>query len=202
MSLYFMLNAQTRTNIMATYEEQLAAMNQQQRDIDEQIKILQDKRQKLLEAAEDLKKNELKSNFGLSKRDTLELRRSLTILGETLVAKNVNYAEVTLVDDEPEQTNCGYSSARTDLYSFSMTCEYVNDFQMGFKYTVQIKTKSPAVRSIIQHMFRQEGPKEEEVLELRDRWTVNWGWNRAIHVVDPLDEETYFDMFNNSRRNT
>jgi hypothetical protein len=185
---------------MATYEEQLATMNQQQRDIDEQIKILQDKRQELVQAAEELKKNELKSNFGLSKRDNLELRRSLTILGETLVAKNVNFAEVTLLDDEPTPTNGGYSGARTALYSFSMTCEYVNDFQMGFKYTVQIKTKSHAVRSIIRHMFRQEGPEEDEVLELRERWSVNWDYHRGIQVVDPLDEETYFDMCNNSRR--
>ena len=157
----------------------------------------------LVDELDMLKQKMLEQTGGLTKKERLDLRRALTIVGQTLTSQSVIHGKVELVDDDPVPTERGYcGSAITLPYSFQMTCEFVSDWAMGIRYSLVIRTRSPAVRSLVCHMFRQRGcvdDTETKDMERRE-WLIDWDYHRSIEVIEPLSESDYHEESNNTRR--
>jgi hypothetical protein len=186
----------------AIYEEQYAALVETQKELQQKIEELQSEKAVIVDKLDALKKQQLETNEGLSKKDTLDLRRSLTIVGESLSKGNVIFGTVHLVDSEPIPTDRGYmGDVRSLAYSYEMNCEMVMDFAMGYKYTVTIRTQNPAVRTIVRHMLRQQGYVDDsQTLDgERTEWVINWDYYQSIELIDPLSDNEYYEQCNKSR---
>jgi hypothetical protein len=187
----------------APYEEEYAAVAEKHTKLCEMLDELLGMKQTLADILDIWKQKMLQQTGDLSQKERLELRRALTIVGQTLTSASVIFGKVELVDDDPVPTERGYcGNAITLPYSFEMTCEFVGDCAMGVRYSLVIRTRSSAVRTLVRHMFRQRGFVEDTLTTDMDRteWLIDWDYHKSIEVIEPLSESDYFDESNTTRR--
>lgn len=182
---------------MATYEEEYAAVKHKLELVEFMLTEQQELKAKLVDELETMKRKKLEEHEGMTKKESLDLRRSLTILVNTLTTNGVPFATIRLVDADPEPIERGYMGSPVTLhFSFNVKAKMVMDYAMGFDYDVQICTKSEGVRRMVRHMIRQTGYVDDENDDKRTEWSIDWDYHRSIKIVDPLSDKDYYEQYN------
>lgn len=167
---------------MATREELLA----QKKEIEAKLFALEEE-EKRLEA------EKVAAAGGLTEENVLELRRAITIVGSAVASSDVIFADVSLEDADPEITEGGYRGNQQYPWSIHMEVSFVNDYGMGLKYAVTIKTRHPGIRAIVMSMLTSnEYIPDLEEGEAVSHWSADWDYHYAISVKNPLSEKDYW----------
>jgi hypothetical protein len=150
-------------------------------------------KRKLVRISEEIKEKQCEALFGsvteLSKIAFLDLRRTLTVLGEVLGAKEVVSGWIQLVDDTPNKQK---------PYIVLIDCYTVANTEVnGIGYKVTIRTWSEDVRRIVRAMrisndMSYYDRETGEETGPRNMWEIDWDNHYNVRVAHPLSEEEYY----------
>jgi len=176
-----------------TMNDTVESLTKRQKEMEEACRALN---RKLVRISEEIEEKKREALFGtvkdLSKQEFLDLRRTLTVLGTALGAKEVVSGWVRLVDEDPKPTT------KPKSYSIEMDCHMVANTEVnGIAYTATIRTRSEEVRRIVRAMLisndmnyydRETG----EETGPRTMWEIDWDNHCNVRVAHPLSEEEYY----------
>jgi hypothetical protein len=178
---------------MASFEEQIAAIEAKQKELTAREVELANERNRLWDELSDLKARQVAANGGLLDDEVNSLKMALTIVGKAISSEEVVFGELRLVDEEPEETDCGYQGKVQHKFSIHMECGFVEDCAVGLRYEVKIKTKEEAVRAIVRSMITSsEYIVEEAKSDPRNRWGIDWDFHDKIILKHPYSKEEYY----------
>jgi hypothetical protein len=178
---------------MASFEEQIAAVEAKQKELAKRENELTRERNELCDELENLKAQQLAANGGLPEQEVNSLKMALTIVGKAISDEHVVFGELRLVDEEPEETSGGYHGGVKHTFSIHIECGFVEDCAVGLRYEVQIKTKEEAVRNIVRSMISStEYINKEYRDEPRNRWGIDWDYHDKIILKNPYSREEYY----------
>jgi hypothetical protein len=178
---------------MSSFEEQIAAVEAKQEELRKQEAELAKERNRLWDELENLKSQQVAANGGLSATEVNSLKMALTIVGKAISDDHVVFGQLRLVDEEPEETDCGYQGKKKHKFSIHMECGFVEDCAIGLRYEVEIKTKDEAVRNIVRSMITStEYITEEYRSEPRTRWGIDWDYHDKIILKNPYSKREYY----------
>ena len=178
---------------MASFEEQIAAVEAKQNELSRREAELAAERNRLWDELEDLKAQQLAANGGLPEEEVNSLKMALTIVGKAISSEDVVFGGLCLVDEEPEETEGGYHMKHKHKFSIHIECGFVEDCAVGLRYEVKIKTKEEAVRKIVRSMITSsEYITEEYRSEPRNRWGIDWDYHDKIILKNPYTKEEYY----------
>jgi hypothetical protein len=178
---------------MASYEEQIAAIEAKQEELTKQEAELAKERNRLWDELSDLKARQVAANGGLLDVEVNSLKMALTIVGKAISSEDVVFGQLRLVDEEPEVTDCGYQGKKKHKFSIHMKCGFVEDCAIGLRYEVEIKTKDEAVRAIVRTMISStEYISEEYRDEPRTCWGIDWDYHDKIILKNPYSKGEYY----------
>ena len=140
---------------------------------------------------------DMASRGGLSKAEEHEFRYALSVVGEMLENSHVMFGWLRVVDEEPDKEHdtgyCGDSVPRK--YSIDIQSNYVICVCPGLRIRVTIKTKTPAIKRIIQEMVEStEYVPEEEELEERTGWGIDWDYHDKIKIKNKMTQAEYYNF--------
>ena len=178
---------------MASFDEQIAAVEAKQKELAKRESELAAERNRLWDELENLKALQLAANGGLPEQEVNSLKMALTIVGKAISSEDVIFGELRLVDEEPEETSGGYHEKEKHRFSIHMECGFVEDCAIGLEYNVKIKTKDEAVRKIVRSMISStEYINKEYRDEPRNRWGIDWDYHDKIILKNPYTREEYY----------
>lgn len=145
---------------------------------------------------ERLRKERDQKSDKLTPEEELEFRYALTIVGELLENENVLFGGVYILDEEPnkEDIHTGYfGDSGPRKYSIAIETHFVLDVSPGLSVNVKIKTKTPAIKRIVQDMVEStEYVREEEKLVERTSWRIDWDYHDRITIKNKVTQAEYF----------
>jgi hypothetical protein len=158
-----------------------------------QLKVLDKQRQDVVDELETLKRSRLLAGLSsLTKMELLDLRRTLTVLGQTLSTDLVVSGYVQLVHEEP---------AEGKKYSIRMGCRIVES-PIGLRYEVHICTTNEDVKMVVRTMLTSNDTRDEQYYEEygvdeserppRNIWDIDWDFTHRIGLVGPLSAEDHY----------
>jgi hypothetical protein len=129
-----------------------------------------------------LEQKRIELSARLSSQDELDLRRKLSVLGNTITSDDVIYCTLWIVKEDPEPTE-EYGETQNSPYSIDVYSGIHNDFGViGMRYSVKIKTKNARVEQIIRDTFRQEGGRYYHNESTRTEWMTHHDYGDRIVV--------------------
>ena len=177
---------------MATREEKLENLKKQEVELNKKEQQLYEERMRIDYEIEKLDAEFLAENSGLSRNELIRLRRTLTIIGGVVAADNVIFANIQIVDEEPDATSGGYLGDHTNKYSIRISCSFIEDYAPGLSYNVTIKTTNDAVKAVIRSMISSnECLDDEEEKKPRNYWNTDWDFHYKITLKNPMGEDEF-----------
>ncbi len=188
-----MVRGEAHNERMASFDEQIAAVEAKQKELAKREAELAAERNRLWDELENLKALQLAANGGLPEQEVNSLKMALTIVGKAISSDDVIFGELRLVDEEPEETSGGYHKKEKHRFSIHMECGFVEDCAIGLEYNVKIKTKDEAVRKIVRSMIASTEYSTEEYRGVeRNRWGIDWDYHDKIILKNPYSREEYY----------
>lgn len=138
---------------------------------------------------------DMEASGGLSPAEEHEFRYALSVVGGLLENSEVMFGGLVVEDEEPDKEHdTGYCGDKTPRkYSIDIKSNYVICVCPGLRIRVTIKTKTPAIRRIVQEMVEStEYVPEEEKLEERTAWGIDWDYHDRIKIKNKVSHEDYF----------
>ena len=170
--------------------------------LEKEYQLLQKKRDSLEtnmngihEKVQRLRKKRDEDSGKLTPDEEIEFRYALTIVGEMLENSHVMFGGLEVVDEEPDKEHdTGYFGDRTPRkYSIDIQSNYVLCVSPGVRINVKIKTKTPAIKRIVQEMVEStEYVREEDKLEEKTRWGIDWDFHDSIRIKNKVTQEEYY----------
>jgi len=177
---------------MATREEKLESLKKQEIEVNKKQQELHEERLRIDYEIEKLNAEFLAENSGLSRNELIRLRRTLTIIGQAVTSDNVIFANIQIIDEEPDITSGGYLGDHTNKYSIRVSCSFIEDYAPGLSYNISIKTTNDAVKTVIRSMITSnECLDDEEEKKPRNYWNTNWDYNYKITLKNPMDSDEF-----------
>ena len=183
---------------MATREEKLENLKQQEVELNKKEQQLYEERMRIDHEKQKLDAEFLAENSGLTRNELIRLRRTLTIIGQAVSSDDVIFANIHIKDQEPDETNGGYSGNHTNKYSISMSCSFVEDYAPGLSYNVTIKTTNDAVKAVVRSMISSNECLDDET-KPRNYWNADWDFHYKITLKNPMasDEFETYETYRN-----
>ena len=131
----------------------------------------------------------------LEPREEIEFRRALTVVGELLEREDNLFGGLSVVNEDPDkELDTGYfGDSGPKKYSIDVQTNYVRCVCPGLRVNVTIKTKTPAIKRIVQEMVEStEYQREEDKLEEKTRWGIDWDYHDRITIKNKLSSEEYY----------
>lgn len=141
------------------------------------------------------KQRDMTARGGLSKETEHEFRYALSVVGEMLENSHVMFGWLRVVDEEPDkEMDTGYfGDSAPRSYSIDINSNFVLCVCPGLRIEVTIKTKTPAIKRIVQEMVEAtEYVPEEEKLTERTSWRIDWDYHDSIKIKNKMSHEEYF----------
>jgi hypothetical protein len=170
--------------------------------LEKEYALLQKKRESMVPHMEsifnkiqDLRRKRDEMSDKLTPQEEIEFRRALTVVGELLEREDNLFGGLSVVDEEPDkELDTGYfGDSGPKKYSIDVRTNYVRCVCPGLRVYVMIKTKTPAIKRIVQEMVdSSEYQSEEYKLEERTRWGIDWDYHDRITIKNKMSSEEYY----------
>jgi hypothetical protein len=170
--------------------------------LEKEHELLQRKREAIREhmsgvfnKIQELRKKRDEMSDKLTKEEEVEFRRALTVVGELLEREDNLFGGLRIEDEEPDKDiDTGYfGDSGPKKYSIDVRTNYVRCVCPGLRVDVTIKTKSAAIKRIIREMIESsEYVREEDKLEERTYWGIDWDYHDHITVKNKMSSEEYY----------
>lgn len=170
--------------------------------LEKEHELLQRKREAIREhmsgvfnKIQELRKKRDEMSDKLTKEEEVEFRRALTVVGELLEREDNLFGGLRIEDEEPDkEVHTGYFGDNAPRkYSIDVKTHFVRCICPGLSVDVTIKTKSAAIKRIIREMVESsEYVHEEDKLEERTHWGIDWDYHDHITINNKMSSEEYY----------
>jgi hypothetical protein len=170
--------------------------------LEKEYALLQKKREAMMPHMEsifnkiqDLRKKRDDASGKLDPKEEVEFRRALTVVGELLEREDNLFGGLSVVDEEPDKdVYTGYFGDKEPRkYSIDVQTNYVRCVCPGLRVYVTIKTKTPAIKRIVQEMVEStEYVPKEAKLDEKTRWGIDWDYHDKITIKNKVTSKKYY----------
>ena len=170
--------------------------------LEKEYAFLQKKREAMLPHMEsifnkvqELRRKRDEDSGKLDPQEEIEFRRAMTVVGELLEREDNLFGGLEVVDEEPDkELDTGYFGDRgPKKYSIDVQTNYVRCVCPGLRVYVTIKTKTPAIKRIVQEMVEStEYVPKEAKLDEKTRWGIDWDYHDKITIKNKMSSEEYY----------
>lgn len=192
-------------NGFVVWRERYSIMDAKISALEKEYAFLQKKREAMLPHMEsifnkvqELRRKRDEESGKLDPQEEIEFRRAMTVVGELLERQDNLFGGLSVVDEEPDkEVDTGYSgrhrSGESRKYSIHIRTNFVLCVCPGLRVYVTIKTKTPAIKRIVQDMVEStEYVPKEAKLDEKTNWGIDWDYHDKITIKNKMSSEKYY----------
>ena len=179
----------------STMDAKISALEQEYAFLQKKREAMIPHMESIFNKIQDLRKKRDESSGKLDPQEEIEFRRALTVVGELLEREDNLFGGLEVVDEEPDkELDTGYFGDRgPKKYSIHIRTNFVLCVCPGLRVYVTIKTKTPAIKRIVQEMVEStEYVPKEAKLDEKTRWRIDWDYHEKITIKNKMSSEEYY----------